>query len=84
MPDQFYRLKVSGRILDALYSSSNEAVAQAMLIFGTADPDVAVLAPGGEIVWASPAARASQTCHAPLAGNKTGAMPGPLYESAGG
>jgi hypothetical protein len=57
--------------LDALYSSSNEAISQAMLIFGTADPEVAVLSPEGEIIWAP------RTSHRPTTYLRSGAMAAP-------
>jgi hypothetical protein len=76
MSDQYYRLKVAGRILDALYSSSNDAVAQGMLIFGTAGAEVCVLGPGGDVVWTAAAGHR----HAPF---RPGAFPGPGAAAVG-
>ena len=87
MSNQFYRLKVAGRILDALYSSSNEAVAQAMLVFGTAGAEVCVLTPTGEVIWTAPGAhRGSATFTGALAdasGFQGGAARDALAESSG-
>jgi hypothetical protein len=56
-----FRLVVDGRVLDVLYSSFDEAVKQAVVIFSSAGVDVYVVNNDGEQCWPRPGASPGKT-----------------------
>jgi hypothetical protein len=73
MSEPFFRLAVDGRLLPALFSSSQEAINQAILVFGDKGVSVHVLSPEGEICWPASSGRRDRLAVRPARESDTSA-----------